>query len=94
MSDLKRPKAEANAISKLLNQVLGLERFPVPVEDLALEYTQQKFRDAPIAKVRGDDLEGFDGMLAANKARDKWLILYNSAVRSCLLYTSPSPRDS
>jgi len=82
MSDLKRPKAEANAISKLLNQVLGLERFPVPVEDLALEYTQQKFRDAPIAKVRGDDLEGFDGMLAANKARDKWLILYNSAVSS------------
>ena len=51
MTDQKRPKAEANDISKLLNQVFGTDRFPVPVEDLALEYTQQKFRDAPIAKV-------------------------------------------
>ncbi len=82
MTDQKRPKAEANDISKLLNQVFGTDRFPVPVEDLALEYTQQKFRDAPIAKVQGEDLDGFDGMLAANKKRDKWMILYNSAVSS------------
>lgn len=82
MTDQKHPKAEANDISKLLNQVFGPDRFPVPVEDVALEYTQHKFRDAPIAKVKGEDLEGFDGMLAANKARDKWLILYNSAVSS------------
>ena len=82
MTDPKRPKAEANDISKLLNQVLGLDRFPVAVEDIALEYTQQKFRDAPIAKVKGEDLDGFDGMLAANKKRDKWMILYNSAVSS------------
>lgn len=82
MSNQQHPKAEANGISKLLNQVLGLDRFPVPVEDLALEYTQQKFRDAPIAKVQGEDLDGFDGMLAANKKRDKWMILYNSAVSS------------
>lgn len=82
MTDQKRPKAEANDISKLLNQVFGTDRFPVPVEDLALEYTQQKFRDAPIAKVQGEDLDGFDGMLAPNKARNKWMILYNSAVSS------------
>lgn len=82
MTDQKRPKAEANDISKLLNQVFGTDRFPVPVEDVALEYSQQRFRDAPIAKVQGEDLDGFDGMLAANKKRDKWLILYNSAVSS------------
>ena len=82
MTDQKRPKAEANDISKLLNQVFGTDRFPVPVEDVALEYTQQKFRDAPITKVQGEDLDGFDGMLAANKKRDKWMILYNSAVSS------------
>lgn len=51
-------------------------------KDIALEYTQQKFRDAPIAKVQGEDLDGFDGMLAPNKKRDKWMILYNSAVSS------------
>jgi len=82
MIEPKRPKAEANDISKLLNQVFGLDRFPVAVEDIALEYTQQKFRNAPIAKVQGEDLDGFDGMLAANKKRDKWMILYNSAVSS------------
>ena len=82
MTGTKRPKAQANEISDLLNQVLGLDRFPVPVEDVALEYSQQRFRDAPIAKVQGEDLDGFDGMLAANKKRDKWMILYNSAVSS------------
>ena len=82
MTEPKRPKAEANAISKLLNQVFGTDRFPVPVEDVALEYTQQKFSDAPIAKVKGEALDGLEGMLAANKKRDKWLILYNSAVSS------------
>ena len=82
MTDQKRPKAEANDISKLLNQVFGADRFPVPVEDVALEYTQQKFRDAPIAKVQGAALDGFEGLLAANKKRTKWMILYNSAVSS------------
>ena len=57
MTDQKRPKAEANDISKLLNQVFGTDRFPVPVEDVALEYSQQRFRDAPIAKVQGEDLD-------------------------------------
>jgi len=82
MTGTKRPKAQANEISDLLNQVLGLDRFPVPVEDVALEYSQQRFRDAPITKVQGEDLDGFDGMLAPNKARNKWMILYNSAVSS------------
>ena len=82
MTGTKRPKAQANEISDLLNQVLGLDRFPVPVEDVAREYSQQRFRDAPITKVQGEDLDGFDGMLAANKKRDKWMILYNSAVSS------------
>ena len=78
----KRPKAEANDISDLLNQIFGSDRFPVPVEEIVLEYTQQKFRDAPIAKVLSEPLEGFEGMLAANPKRSKWVILYNSAITS------------
>ena len=34
------------------------------------------------AKVQGEDLDGFDGLLKANKARSKWLLLYNSATPS------------
>lgn len=79
MTDAKKPMVEANRISKMLNTVLGTERFPVKVDELALEYSGQCFADSPIDKVQGEDLEGFDGLLKANKAKSKWLILYNSA---------------
>lgn len=82
MTDAKRPMAEANRISKMLNAVQGTERFPVKVDELALEYSRQCFAASPIDKVQGEDLDGFDGMLAANKSRSKWLILYNSATAS------------
>jgi Zn-dependent peptidase ImmA (M78 family) len=74
-----KPPACANNISTLLNTVLGADRFPVKVDELALEYSRQRFADSPIDKVLGDDLEGFDGLLKANKAKTKWLVLYNSA---------------
>ncbi|ARK50062.1 ImmA/IrrE family metallo-endopeptidase [Burkholderia pseudomallei] len=82
MTEAKKPMAEANRISTMLNAVLGTERFPVKVDELALEYSRQCFADSPIDKIQGEDLDGFDGLLKANKARSKWLILYNSAVQS------------
>jgi len=74
--------AEANRISSMLNTVLGADRFPVKVDELALEYSRQCFSDSPIDKVQGEDLDGFDGLLKANKSRSKWLVLYNSATPS------------
>jgi len=74
--------AEANRISSMLNTVLGVDRFPVKVDELALEYSHQCFSDSPIDRVQGEDLDGFDGLLKANKTRSKWLILYNSATPS------------
>lgn len=82
MSDLKKPMAEANRISSMLNAVLGTDRFPVKVDEVALDYSRQCFADSPVDKVQGEVLAGLEGMLAANQARSKWLILYNSAVRS------------
>ena len=82
MTDAKKPMAEANRISSMLNTVLGADRFPVKVDELALEYSRQCFADSPIDTVRGEDLDGFDGLLKANKARSKWLVLYNSATPS------------
>jgi len=76
MTDAKKPMAEANRISTMLNAVLGTDRFPVKVDELAIEYSRQCFADSPVDKVRGEVLDGFDGMLAANKTRSKWLILY------------------
>ncbi len=69
MTDAKKPMAEANRISSMLNTVLGANRFPVKVDELALEYSRQCFSDSPIDKVQGEDLDGFDGLLKANKSR-------------------------
>jgi len=82
MTDAKKPMAEANRISSMLNTVLGADRFPVKVDELALEYSRQCFSDSPIDKVQGEAMDGFDGLLKANKSRSKWLVLYNSATPS------------
>lgn len=82
MSEPRQPIAEANGISGLLNIVLGADRFPVGVDEVALEVSRQRFPDEPIDRIEGDDLPGFEGMLAANKARTRWGIIYNSAVSS------------
>jgi Zn-dependent peptidase ImmA (M78 family) len=82
VTEHKQPMAEANRISSMLNMVLGVNRFPVKVDEVALEYSRQCFSDSPVARVHGEDLDGLEGMLAANKARSKWLIVYNSAIRS------------
>ena len=82
MTERKQPMAEANRISSMLNMVLGANRFTVKVDEVALEYSRQCFADSPVDKVQGEDLDGLEGMLAANNARSKWLIVYNSAVRS------------
>ena len=82
MTEPLRPMAQANRISNLLRIVLGDHRFPVKADQVALEYSRQCFPTSPVDKVDGQDLDGFEGMLAVNKARSKWLILYNSAVIS------------
>lgn len=82
MTAHKKPIAEANRISVMLNTVLGPDRFPVNVDELAQEYSHQCFAESPVDKIKGEDLDGIDGMLIANKDRSKWLILYNSAMSS------------
>ncbi len=82
MSEPLQPMAQANRVSKVLNTVLGADRFPVKIDEVALEYSRQCFPASPIEKVKGQGLDGFEGMLAAHKTGTKWLILYNSAITS------------
>jgi Zn-dependent peptidase ImmA (M78 family) len=76
----RAPIVEANRLSAMLNAVLqsGAERFPVKVDELAKEYSSRCFPDAPITKIEGADLPGFEGMLAPNSAKTKWRIVYNN----------------
>lgn len=76
------PKAKANQISKMLNEVLGVDRFPVDVSTLALEYSRVISRDSYITDVRAIDIPGFEGCLRASKDGRKWLIAYNGSLGS------------
>ncbi|WP_397543437.1 ImmA/IrrE family metallo-endopeptidase [Roseovarius salis] len=81
MHDGKRkfPQQEANRLSVMLRHVLGEDRFPVDVEALAREVSQNN--EDPIRKVLGDDLPGFEGMLRPHRRRPEWHIVYNDDPR-------------
>ena len=59
----KSPERWANDLSIVLRKVLGDDRFPIKVSELALEYTKQVFPDGPITKVLERDFQGFEGAL-------------------------------
>jgi hypothetical protein len=79
----RSPTRWANDLSLLLNTVLGAERFPVNVPDVAREYSLQRYPDDAIAIVKGDRLPGFDGALFRAPAGKKgWGIFFNSGISS------------
>ena len=85
MIERTSPKRWANDLTELLNHVYGSEpdRFPVKVEELAKEYSRQRFPDDPVTFVQGAILPGFDGALYRAPAGKKgWGIIYNKAVGS------------
>lgn len=83
MSKEISPKRQANEISKMLNMVFGQDRFPVRIEELAIEYSRKRFPDDPLTDVLGDKLPGFDGALfPAQDGKNGWGILYNSGITS------------
>jgi len=76
-TDRKSPKKAANDLSVVLRAALGGDRFPVDVEALAFEVS--KNFDDPITKIKGVEIDGFEGMLRANRKKPSWQILYNTA---------------
>jgi hypothetical protein len=77
------PQRWANDLTLLLNTVLGENRFPVDVPEVAREFSLKRFPDDPITFVRGDVLPGFDGALTrAPTGKKGWGIFYNTAIGS------------
>lgn len=77
MSQSRSPKRVANEISKLLDTVLGTDRFPVDIGRVAKEVS--KNLADPITKIIDYELDGFEGMLRHHKRRPEWNIVYNSS---------------
>lgn len=83
MTKARAPIRWATDISRVLNTVLGAERFPIQVADIAREYSLQIFPDDPITLIKGDVLPSFDGALLRAPAGAKgWGIIYNNAIAS------------
>lgn len=83
MSAAIHPQRWANDLTLLLNAVLGENRFPVNVPEVAREFSLKQFPDDPITLVRGDVLPGFDGALTrAPTGKKGWGIFYNTSIGS------------
>src|SRR5689334_2637803 len=83
MTATMSPERWAFDITKLLNQVLGPEHFPIDVVALALQYTAQRFPGDAITLAKGANLPGFDGALyRAPAGKSGWGIIYNDALTS------------
>jgi hypothetical protein len=77
------PERWAYDITKMLNQVLGPEHFPIDVIGLARECSAQRFPGDAITLAAGADLPGFDGALyRAPAGKSGWGIVYNDALTS------------
>lgn len=83
MSTSFTPERWAYDITHLLNTVLGAERFPIDIPEVAVEYSKQRFPDDPIIGVKGDNLPNFDGgLFKAAPGKKGWAIIYNDRISS------------
>jgi hypothetical protein len=79
----RSPEIWATDITEVLKAVLGPDRFPISVTDVALELSRHWFPDDPLSLVQGAHLPGLDGALLPVGAGQKgWGIFYNSSVAS------------
>lgn len=84
MDALTASKA-AYKFTKVLNifaEYHGAPRFPVDVVELAKDAANQFNCDDPITSVEAADIKSFEGALCPNEERTKWLLLYNSKIKS------------
>lgn len=76
---IESPQVQANNISKMLSGVLGADRFPVDVAQLAMEYSRMRFPQSYVVSVEQIDLPGVEGSLTSNADGSRWRIAYSAA---------------
>ena len=69
------PTRAAANLSQMLRLVLGNERFPINIEELAYEVSRQQAD--PIESIQKVAINGFEGMLRRHPQRPTWQILYS-----------------
>lgn len=83
MTEVVSPQRWAIDISQVLNKVLGPDHFPINVEQVAREYSTQRFPEDPITLIKGDTLPRFDGAIVRSPSgKNGWGIIYNKSIKS------------
>lgn len=82
----KTPAGWAIHLSQMLayfHDVHGLDRFPIKVETIAREFSQQAYPSTPITAVEGGDFNDFEGALVPSpRVKGEWGIFYNKSLSS------------
>jgi len=83
-SELAPPKAAnlLNRASQLSQQIHGGNRFPVDIDAVAKGAAELLNWKDPITQIEPVNLAGFEGMLAANASKTKWMMAYNDTLSS------------
>ena len=76
----RKPMRWASDLTAILKAFAGDARFPVNVEQLARDFSAQRFPSDPIVDVMGGSLGTFEGALYPVPQRKAWAIIYNSDV--------------
>lgn len=71
-------------IVKVVQEIHGLDRFPIRVADIARDFTRNVYPEAPITLVEGQGLsKNFEGALVPKPdGSGEWAIFYNSSISS------------
>jgi len=84
MTNQRSPTRWAIDITLVLNEVMVGDRFPVPVIDVAKEYSRQIYPDDAITLIKPKRIDGFEGMLAPaprDRGKTGWGIFYNDGIK-------------
>lgn len=79
------PAKAANHLNKIVDvyhSVHGGDRYPIDVDRLALGTAEIFSWADPITELKQANIQNFEGMLAFNDGRSKWMIAYNSKLPS------------
>lgn len=85
MSNELTPIRAANKLTRIVDafyEAHGGDRFPVDVDELSYGAAELFQWSDPITKIMDENIPGFEGMLASNESKTKWMIAYNSSISS------------
>lgn len=74
----RKPFRWANDLNKLAAAALRDQRFPLPLDLVATDYSRKVFPSSPIVAIEGRSLGNFEGALYP--VTGGWAIIYNNAV--------------